>query len=476
MLKQCSESLLFVIHALFKQIFDSESIPDIWKTSIIVPVYKKGDKTYPFNYRPISLTCTLCRILERVIAQNLVDFLNHLSFFSNEQYGFLKFRSTTTQLLCCVNDWYEALTAKFNVDVIYLDFAKAFDSVPHDLLLYKIAQIGITGKLFSFLKNFLSNRTFKVKLGESYSDSFPIKSGVPQGSVLGPLLFLIYINDLPQNLPSNVTIKLYADDVKIYVHHKNDNFCDTLQHTLEAIEKWSAQWKIKLAPLKSMALYLGKSNLKRQYFLNNMPIPETNCVKDLGIMIDSNLSFNAHIEKIFKSANLKSHQLLRVLKTKNLRTLIFAYKIYVRPILEYASEIWNGKFKKHSNKIEKIQKLFTRRAIRKSGIPYAPYSERLQLCELQKLSTRRSLTDLTTVFKIIKFYTTLSPFKFFTFSQSNRNRLLTIRTRKHTAKTRHNFFVRTTNKLPTQLLQSKSPKQFFYRLKVLNVPSTMSYD
>ena len=168
-----------------------------------------------------------------------------------------------------------------------------------------------------------------------------------------------------------------------------------------------------------------------------------------------------------------------MLKTKNLPTLVFAYKTYIRPLLEYASEIWNGNLKTQSKQIEKIQKIFTRRALKICGTAYFPYSKRLEICQLQKLSTRRSLIDLTTSFKIIMGYTHLSPHHYYSFTPSNRRRLLTIQMRKHTIKTRQNFFVRTIkawNKISASLINSKTPTIFRKNLKLSTVPSTTRFE
>ena len=240
---------------------------------------------------------------------------------------------------------------------------------------------------------------------------------------------------------------------------------------------WSLKWKIKIAPTKTFALYLGKLNQKRQYYLDGILRAHSDCLRDLGILIDSKLTFSDHINKIVKSAFLQSNYLLRVLKTKNISTLMFAYKTYIRPLLEYASEVWNGKFKRHLYQIEKIQRKFTRRALKRTGLNNIPYAKRLQICNLEMLSTRRSLIDLTTTFKIIRGCTHLLPSRFYTFSKFNRRRPLTIQIPKHTTKTKQNFFIRLIkawNKLPPDLLNSKTPQVFRNSIRLINIPPQTS--
>ena len=277
-----------------------------------MPIFKKGLKSNPTNYRPISLTSTICRIFEKIISQQILNFLITNNLINPNQFGFLKGRSTITQLISTLQTWYETILKGDSTDCIYIYFRKAFDSVPIKFLIYKLEKLVISGKLLSWFADFLTNGTFRVKIGESFSSSYEIKSGVPQGSVLGPLLFLYYINDLPGVLPQHLHIKLYADDAKIYEHFDKNN-SKLLQEGLDSIIKWSQDWALPIAHDKTFILHIGKHNTGVKYKIDNIILQETSSVRDLGIEINEFLSFNSHINKIVKNSFYRSIQLLRTI-------------------------------------------------------------------------------------------------------------------------------------------------------------------
>nr|CAD2196444.1 unnamed protein product [Meloidogyne enterolobii] len=463
LLKHSADELAPVLTEIFRIILDSGNIPRIWRTSIIIPIHKKGDKSDPNNYRPISLTCTLCRVLERLISIEIIKFLNKKSYFSDDQYAFLTNRSTSTQLLVMLNDFYNAIQENKSIDIVYIDFARAFDSVPINRILYKLKSIGIAGKIYTFIKNFLENRTFRVKIENTLSDSYPTLSGVPQGSVLGPLLFLIFINDLTKYLPEGIHIKIYADDVKLYIDHNNDLRTEVLSEALSCIEHWSSLNGLDISLEKCVVLYIGKNNHKRTYKLLGKQMSEVDSVRDLGIIIDSSLSFSKHYEKIIKNAYFLTHQIFRVIKTKDINKLVFCYKTYVRPCLEYATEVWNPSKAETSHQIERVQKFFTRIALKICSITPRNYEERLKLCKLKKLTERRCISDLCMTYKFITGHTHLKPDKFFIFAKRNLRRKYLIQNKGYSFKTKNNFFIRVINiwnKLPKEVIECANPKKF----------------
>ena len=215
-----------------------------WKT----PIHKKGPTSLPTNYRPISLTCTCCRVMERIVNKNILAFLSNNGLIKKQQHGFLESKSTCTNLLECVYDWTIALQSKKSVDVVYFDYQKAFDSVSHPKLLQKIQCYGITNNLLLWLSDFLLNRTQRVRVNEILSEPRPVTSGVPQGSFLGPTLFLIFTNDIVDNITkASVSTKLFADDIKLYAYSESNQH---LQDAITELTHWSDRWQLRLAPDK----------------------------------------------------------------------------------------------------------------------------------------------------------------------------------------------------------------------------------
>jgi len=469
-LKICRLTLTPMITEIFRLSLDSMKLPAIWKDSIIMPIFKSGKRDNVGNYRPISLTCVLCRTLERIIAQQLTDYLITHDIISKHQYGFMKQRSTNTQLITCLEDWYKALYEEKNIDVIYIDYKKAFDSVPINLLLYKLDKIGIKGKLYGWISNFLTNRTFRVKIADKFSSSRTVYSGVPQGSVLGPLLFIIYINDLPRFLSKNTNIVIYADDVKIYKAYKTEIERNELQSDLSKIEQWSKIWALDISSTKTFVFHLGNKNCHHDYFINGIKLSQVEVIRDLGVNIDNKLKFDKHIAITTKKAYFKAHQIFRNIKSKSPKTWNILYKSYVRPQLEYATESWNPILKQDINKLERVQRFFTRIIYKKCNLTYKNYETRLHFLKLDSLECRRKVFDLTMLFKIFKGFTHLDQYSLFKpLNRSSRRHNCQIFIQHKNNKTRNSFINRTNNtwnNLPQEVVNSSSITQFKQKLRI----------
>ena len=220
LLRSCSRSLSLPLSLIMQKSFNEGCLPDVWKTASVTPIFKKGDKLDVNNYRPISLTPIVTKIMERIIVTNMYRFCAQHNIIPKTQHGFMPGRSVVTNLLTCINDWTLALNNNHPIDVIYLDFSKAFDKVPHAALLLKLDHTGFRGQLLSWIKAYLSDRKFCVRVGDHFSDFTAVSSGVPQGSVLGPLLFLIYVADLPLHVKCKISS--FADDSKLYGNPLSD--------------------------------------------------------------------------------------------------------------------------------------------------------------------------------------------------------------------------------------------------------------
>ena len=322
-IKQCSQQISIPLSIIFNKSFQSGVLPQDWKVAYITPihkttkclqnsslpkewlvhcitpVYKSGSKELMTNYRPISLPCIVSKILERLVYNKIMPFL--LNSFSTYQFGFLPKRSTTQQLLLVLNTIHKAIHTSKAVDILYLDFRKAFDTVSHGKLLGKLWSIGIRGNLWQWFKAYLSNRQQCVKINNNFSSMLPVISGVPQGSILGPLLFAVFINDLP-NCVSSSTSYLFADDTKCLKVISNQIDIQILQEDLDNLSNWSHANKLLFNESKSTHLHFGKKFGFHTYTLNGSDIATTDCIKDLGIYLSTNINFRRHYEKLIAGA------------------------------------------------------------------------------------------------------------------------------------------------------------------------------
>lgn len=273
------------------------TLPRQWKIGKVVPLHKSGNKNCSTNYHPISLTSICCKLLEleHIIFTNLVNFLECNSFFTSAQHGFPKTYSCETQLISFTHHLHQILDQSSLADCIFLDFSKAFDKVCHRVLLYKLHQLNLDSNVFKWIACFLTKRLQCVAANGHTSSFCEVHSGVPQGSVLGPLLFLIYINDLSSVISSN--IHLFADDCVIFREITNDDDTKVLQSELRAISNWCAKWLMDLNIKKCKVMRVSRTSTSSPlYYLNNIPLDPVNYYKYLGVHITTNLTWSLHIE------------------------------------------------------------------------------------------------------------------------------------------------------------------------------------
>ena len=398
-LSELSHELSKPFTLLFHKTMTTGKLPAKWKIAEVRPIFKKGSKTSPGNYRPVSLTSIVCKVFEGFVRDVLYKHLESNHLLAEEQYGFCSRRSCTTQLLNTINDWFLHLDEKTPVDAVYLDFRKAFDTVPHERLLNKLYGYGIRGDVLNWVRDFLSDRSQYVSIHGECSSDIPVTSGVPQGSVLGPTLFIYFINDLPQVV--STSIKIFADDTKAYIPLNSVSDSIKLQETIDCLVEWSDKWLLKFNNSKCKVLHLGKNNPCYNYTIhedsvvNNLEV--TTCEKDLGVHIDPLLNFNDHIDFIVNKSRSISGLIMRIITFKSPDIMVPLFKSLIRPILEYANAVWCPYKRKHIDRIEAIQRHFTKRV---EGMKDMEYPDRLYTLRLPSLEFRRLRGDLIEMFKM----------------------------------------------------------------------------
>ena len=414
-LKRLSKHISPIVQQIFQKSVTTGELPKIWKNANVAPVFKKGDKSNPANYRPISLTCILCKTLEHIIASSIVKHFGKLGLFYELQHGFREKRSCETQLVMLMDELYRAAHSKKQVDLILLDFSKAFDKVSHEKLILKLSNYGVRGETLKWVKSFLDNRTQSVVVNGSKSSPIAVPSGVPQGSVLGPLLFLAYINDLPNKVKSRV--RLFADDTAIYLAIATDTDAKTLQGDLSTLESWEADWDMQFNPSKCQVIHVTKSRkpINTTYFLHNTKLEATTSAKYLGVVISDDLSWNTHIDAITKKANQTLGFLRRNIKIHSEALKSTVYKTLVRPQLEYCSSVWSPH---HNTQIQQIEAVQRRAArwVKHNYKPTASVSNMLHELGWRTLIQRRIDNRLSLCYKIVNNQVAIPFHEYFAFT------------------------------------------------------------
>ena len=404
-LNKCANEISDALVLLFSASIHQGTMPDEWRHATIAPIYKGNNKnrSKAENYRPVSLTSVTCKVMEHVIHSHIMKHLENYNTLSEKQHGFRKYRSCETQLLETVNSIGSFLNDRKRIDSILLDFSKAFDKVCHRKLLLKIKHYGIKGNLHKWISNFLLNRTQSVVVRGTFSESKPVLSGVPQGTALGPLLFLIYINDMPLVVES--PIALFADDAFIYRPISTNNDANALQNDLNNLMQWEKSWSMEFHPSKCQLLRITnkKKIIDSNYTIHCKKLELVDTAKYLGVTLSKNLSWKHHIGVITSKAHNMRLFLQRNFVKANKETKLKCYNIYVRPIIEYASSVWNP-----INQTTLISRLemVQRKSIRwifsdwKRDVSVTNLRQSLGM---KTLETRRTIAQLKTFHELIHF-------------------------------------------------------------------------
>ena len=397
-LKELAPTIAPILTVIYKRSYQTGQVPDDWKAAYVTPIFKKGKRSEASNYRPISLTCVACKIMEHILVSGIMKHANENQILYKLQCGFRERRSCETQLIELVHDLASNMQGGGQTDLVIMDFSKAFDKVGHKRLIKKIDYYGIRGKTRDWIEAFLSNRTQRVVVKGGQSDEVNVQSGVPQGSVLGPCLFLLYINDLPDQLSS--TVRLFADDTLLYLAVQTQGDADTLQRDLHTLEEWERKWLMEFNTDKCQVLRVSRKRnpVIHNYTLHGKVLEAVETAKYLGVSLTSDLRWNSHITNITNKGNRTLGFLRRNLRIKSPSLKATAYMSLVRPTVEYSSTVWDPYTQQNIDKIEMVQ----RRAARYTLNRYQStdsVTNMLQELNWDTLESRRKKSRLTMLYK-----------------------------------------------------------------------------
>ena len=475
-LRENADILNIPLQTIFDKTFAEGRIPSIWKDANISALYKnKGDKSETTNYRPVSLTCLPSRICERTVRDTIMNHMYKNNLFTDCQYGFQHKRSCILQLLDVLDDWSKFYDDSKQIDTVYLDIKKAFDTIPHQRLLLKLKSYGFEGNLLKWIEDFLSERKQRVVFNGKSSSWKNVTSGVPQGSVLGPVLFIIYVNDMPDSLES--FCKIFADDTKVYtaVGEKTDQ--EKLQRDLLKLCKWSQLWLLEFSVQKCKVVEYGNVHFQFDYKLSDKDgilksLPKDTTEKDLGIWFENNMKFNTHITHVVNRCNKLLGLIKRTFKSLDKESFLTLYKSLVRSIIDYGGSVYFPTTKKNIQLVENIQKRATKILPELKDLPYR---ERLIRLKLPTLHYRRKRYDLIQQYRIVHGFEDIQPGKFVEFNDNcTRGHLFKIQKPSCRKTLRINSFptrcINLWNSLGEEIVSSDSVLKFKTRLDKFLMP------
>ena len=387
---------------MWRQSLTHNDIAKIFKHAITHPALKGNSESYlPKSYRPISLTSHLIKIFEKIIREAIVKHLIDNDLLPANQHGFIQGRSTTSQLISQTESIIRILESGSEVDTIYLDFAKAFDKVDHFILCNKLREKRIGGLVGAWLHNFLSNRTLQVSANGALSKPAAVLSGVPQGTVLGPILFIIMISDIDVNLQFSF-LSLFADDSRISAISDSQECCEIFQDELNNnIYPWAQVNKAAFNGDKFEHIHFGKNSRAFAKYLdpNGNPITTKSEVKDLGITISDDLTWNSHIDKTIAKCRKLIAWILRIFSRRDIKTMRTLWISLIRPIIDYCSPVWSPDHKNYFqiDRLEGVLRNFTKKV---ENLHDLPYSTRLKEMKLSSIQRRHERYKILYVYKI----------------------------------------------------------------------------
>ena len=403
LLKTCAAILAYPLSVIIGRSLSTGSFPVQWSQSRVVPLFKRGSRTTPSNYRAVSLTSVPCKVAERLIAGHIMSFLDSHNVLSPNQFGFRAGRGTEDQLLLFYNDVARALDRGRAVDVVFLDFSRAFDVLSHSILLARLVSLGFSEEVVTWVRCFLRGRTMTVSVGGSCSSDRDVTSGVPQGSVLGPILFLVYVNHLMEGV--QCSWKAYADDFKICAYEVmdeavGDSSWEVLQRDLDEVHQRGMDCSLCLSTDKCEVMHFGGREAQHStYTLAGHRLKSASIYKDLGVWVDNKLKFHHHARVVAGRAGGIMSNLLRSTVCREANFMISLYTSHIRPAMDYCCCLWNVGYLGDVRLLESVQRRWTREIGR---LRERSYGERLKLLGLHSVHGRMVRLELIKIWKCLR--------------------------------------------------------------------------
>ena len=468
-LHRCADSLAIPLSMIFNKSYEEGRVPMDWKDANVSPIFKKGNRNDPGNFRPVSLTSVVCKMMESIMKDNILRQVEERGIMTPFQHGFQSGKSCLTNTLETLEAWTRLLDAGIGVDVVYLDYRKAFDTVPHKRLIRKLGSMGLGRGTVGWILDFLSDRRMRVQVNGSFSSWREVCSGVPQGSVLGPLLFLLFVNDLPDWIRTN--IRLFADDAKLWKEISCLEDREELQADLDRLRRWSDEWLLEFNPIKCNVMHIGH-DLKTEYSIQQggrmWKLEEISEVRDLGIVVSRDLKVARQCAGAAKKAMSVLGLIRRHFGQLDPGSFKILYNSYVRAHLEYCIQSWSPYLRKDIDCLERVQKRATKLV---EGMKKLSYPERLRKLKMTTLERRRLRGDMIETYKIVTGRERVKITDFFELSDTGHNlrgHRFKLGQNRSRLEIRKNFFsqrvVRHWNGLPAHVVEAPSVNAFKGRI------------
>ena len=396
-LKILKDEVCIPIWMIFQRSLNSGDVPKQWRIAKVIALFKKGAKGKPGNYRGVSLTCEVGKMMESILRDMITDHLISNQLINLSQHGFMPNRSCQTNLLEFLDQLFSMLDENEPVDIVYLDFSRAFDKVSHSKLIQKLNNHGIKGKIQEWIKSWLRDRLQYVEINGKRSETGEVKSGVPQGSVLGPLLFIIFINDLEYSVVLNI-LRKFADDTKGASKVKSEEDVSNFQKALDSLVEWSKDWGMHFNTSKCKIMHCGKNNRKADYYMEGVKLNSVDSERDIGVYISSNMKPSSQCADAANKAKAVLNQVTRAFHYRDKNVFIRLYKQFVRPHVEFSSCVWSPWTVADIKCVEQVQIKAVKMV---SGLAAQDYESRLKELNLWTLEKRRKMADLVQCFKIV---------------------------------------------------------------------------